>query len=516
MSSNFTAHTARNDGDWRKIWPLRHASTIFVGAIAAIPLISFLYVAFARLRYPLDLEWLEGTSIGMARRFAAGLPLYPPPTINHVSVRYFPLYFIAVGSLFKGTGVNYWAGRLVSILATVGTGGLAFWTVWRVTRKSSAALITAGMWFAAFGFSGYFYDLNRIDSFAVFLLMASYAAAFLYPGARGGALAGLLLTASAFTKQNHIAFIAPIAFAQVLRRDWRGALACAVAFMTSFGAGAAAWNWASGGSFWLLTMQFIPFGAVRSRLMWFPLDYLRYFPAALVVVIFYSVRLAKRCDALALFGDPWLGYWAACVALAWVFRVSVGCYTNVYMPAALATAVATGVMLPTVIEAAPEWLRRQRLWLAPLVAATLIFPVFIWPKGQIPPPSQWAAARRLRDFVRAEHGQVFMTDFLLFEPNVLQFHSINFQDMRKPGGAWKAVWRQQLQAELDRARPSLVIPFGATSRGKEYDRMLEGMVREPLPMNMRPRTVTGFDAGRVYFYRRPPPPPGGNRDPSAN
>jgi hypothetical protein len=63
-------------------WPAARTRALFF-AVALVPalaqLVCFIYALTLRARYPMDLEWLEGTQLCEAYRFARGLPVYGPP-----------------------------------------------------------------------------------------------------------------------------------------------------------------------------------------------------------------------------------------------------------------------------------------------------------------------------------------------------------------------------------------------------------------------------------------------------
>ena len=353
----------------------RAAAWSIAAGCALFPLAVFLYVALSRAGYPLDLEWVEGSCVAMANRFARGLPLYEAPSIRGIALPYFPLYFVLTGLLFKITGPVYWAGRLLSLGATLGTGGLLFWIVRRETRQSLAGLIAAGMWFAAFGYCGFFYDLNRVDALAAFFLAGAFAAAFGRSGARAGALAGALLAASALTKQNHAAFMAPLLFALALRGDWRSALAAAAAFALGFLPAVGLLDRSSGGMFTLLTLKLVPFGVTPGRVDAFFLSYLRHFPLSPALAVAGAVLLARQRSLRAMFGNPWLGLWLSGTALSLIFQLHPAGYINANIPAAFAASLAAGVFGANLAEWGKAKFaalnRPVAVWLAPVIAASL-------------------------------------------------------------------------------------------------------------------------------------------------
>ena len=85
-------------------------------AVWALYQVSILYsVFFARLTYPMDLEWMEGGTLYEAFRLLHGQPLYVKPVTTWAPYPYPPVQpwlLTIVGFLH----LDFWTGRIVSIL----------------------------------------------------------------------------------------------------------------------------------------------------------------------------------------------------------------------------------------------------------------------------------------------------------------------------------------------------------------------------------------------------------------
>ncbi len=499
-------HAARAACEPRaRLW-VRRAPTLLVAAIAAVPLTVFLYVALSRLNYPLDLEWLEGYCMNEARQFALDRPLFAAPTAQYMATPYFPLYLILTGLIYKATGVVYWVGRLLSLLATLATGAVALVAIRRATKQVAMGLLAAGIWFAAYGYSGFFYDLNRVDVFATFLLVAAYAAAFFRLGFLPGATAGLLLAASAWTKQNHAAFVAPMLFAQLMRKDFRGAAALFVVFATAFGGLLLLCDRASGGWLYRLTIHMVPVIILRDRWVGIATLYARHFAAAAALILAYVGLCAARGRWRELLGDPWLGFWASSVALAVVFQLTPGGWINHNTLPALGTSLGVAAVLPPLAAWLREkipWLNRPAtLWLLPLLAATLVFSAYSSPKGQIPSHAQWNAARQLHEFVRVQPGPVFIVDLILFEPNIVPFNYMSYRDLIKAVGQnpWKRDALAKIQDELRHARPAAILSAGDLHDERDYRGLVADANHAILPHELQVAVVTGKATMLRHLY----------------
>jgi len=209
-----------------------------VGALAALHVAVFAWVAWARVTYPFDLEWMEGGDLLHAQAILDRRPLYAPPTTSFAAFLYTPLYPLAVAAVARVAGGVSWAvGRGVSIAASAGL----FVLVWATVRRHAAArhaVLAVGLLAALHRFGGTFLDLARADALALFFALAGACVAD--RGRRWGsaALAALLLVLAVLAKQSVAPVAVAVTLAVALRRDGRGAvmLACGAALGLAAGA----------------------------------------------------------------------------------------------------------------------------------------------------------------------------------------------------------------------------------------------------------------------------------------
>jgi len=441
----------------------------------------------------------------MAWRWAQGLPMYNAPSINHVAAPYFPLYFILLGFIYKFTGPVYWAGRLFSTLCAVATGIVVYRIVKREAKNHLLGLLCSGIWFAGFSQTGFFYDLIRVDSLAIVLLIAGYAVGFSKDGWVTGVLAGLFLAMSVIAKQNHLAFIAPVLFAMIIRKNYQGAIACAGIFAAVVPTFIYFYDQANDGWFIRFTMKYIRFRVMEEHIteypMWF---YSRYMiPTAIAFVFaFRKIRERKWAD---FFGNPWLGYLAASFALSYVFRLPGGGYVNAKIPVALAAALVTGTLLPEAIG--PAWIGNEkfansfRSWVLVVMAWVTILALYRPLNNQIPDKRQWIAAQNLHSFVQSQKGLVVVPYHLMPEPNVLKFHEMSYRDLSN--GIWSDQYLGQIRKDLNDLKPEAVLADKDFSTEKPaYMGMIKGMVKQHLDRSMRVKMTTGTRCEIKYLFYR--------------
>jgi 4-amino-4-deoxy-L-arabinose transferase-like glycosyltransferase len=188
-----------------------------------LPLLEFLAVALSRLRYGFDVEWMEGALVGHAVQLLKAGHLYGPPSADFVPFIYPPLYtyVTAAGAWVFGPGYAFpRAVSLVSMLAAASWGG---WIVWRATRDRTFAALAGLAPFAAYGVTGYWFDLVRVDSVEL-LLTVSAVGLLLLPERRTSAAvvaSAVLLSLASFGKQSFLLFVLAAAVHLLVERDRR-------------------------------------------------------------------------------------------------------------------------------------------------------------------------------------------------------------------------------------------------------------------------------------------------------
>jgi len=87
--------------------------------MAVAYLVVYLWMAYQRLRYPFELEWIEGGMVDQVQRLIHGQSMYVAPGLNYVPFLYPPLYFYfsAAASLLFGAGL--FPLRLVSFISSL-------------------------------------------------------------------------------------------------------------------------------------------------------------------------------------------------------------------------------------------------------------------------------------------------------------------------------------------------------------------------------------------------------------
>jgi hypothetical protein len=336
------------------------ASRVLLVALSAAALAQLAFAVARRIPYPYDLEWMEGGMLCHALRVVEGQPIYAEPSSRFVALPYTPLYALVVALLAPVFGLGYVPARAVSIVAFAGALVVAYRLVRGEGGSRAVAAGAAALPAAAFGPTGAWYDLVRVDSLFLALLAATVMTAWRRRGPAGGVAAAVLATAAFFTKQTALPFAAAVGL-WLLLSDRRAAAAYA-ATLAVLGGGLLAWaQLSSGGWFWTYAFR-LHQGAGFS-----PLDAMVFTPARLALLL--APGLVLLAWALRRARTPGLAY-ATGMAGAAVLVSGLGAglewsYHNALIPGVYFLALAAGVAAAALERSRP---RAAALLLAAAIA----------------------------------------------------------------------------------------------------------------------------------------------------
>ncbi|MGB4979600.1 MAG: hypothetical protein WBR35_22915 [Anaerolineae bacterium] len=196
---------------------LMRGGWLLVNGLLLLYALVWLLVVSERLRYPFDLDFIEGGLLVQAWRMARGLPVFLAPNVVFVPHAYTPL-FPAIGALLlRWTGPALWPLRLISVLAALMTATVLGLSARREYQAQGPApttahfshthgFISAGLFCAGYGLMGGWYDLARVDALFVLCSLAGVAAS-IYARRRGHLIAAALCLGLAFfSKQTALGF----------------------------------------------------------------------------------------------------------------------------------------------------------------------------------------------------------------------------------------------------------------------------------------------------------------------
>jgi hypothetical protein len=217
---------------------------------------AFVVTALLRLRYPYELEWLEGAEVLRARELLDGRAIFRAPSAEYIATPYTPFYYVLVALAAKvAGGLSLGAARAVSILATFALIALVASAVKRETGDRRAALLGAGGVAGLYAVAGWIFDLARVDSLFIALVMGSlYVARYARRGVVAVGAAAILLVVAYETKQLALFFL-PVALSTLWMRERRWGVGFALAFVSLMAIDQTLEHVATGGWYWVFTQR---------------------------------------------------------------------------------------------------------------------------------------------------------------------------------------------------------------------------------------------------------------------
>lgn len=226
----------------------------------------FLFLSVKRLSYPGELEWMEGSIVEHAERVYNHEQLYTAPSVDFVNWLYPPLYYYATAAMMNITGVEYLAGRLVSFISIIVVYLLAAAIVQRYTNNWLLSLVAAGMIAASYHWTGYSYDIARLDSLHILLILCGVAL-LQDPKALGKiALSAVCFSLAFFTKQQAVYYFIPAAVWLFVTQK-RSLIVFGAASLISFALGSWYLIAENGGWYWFYVYT-VPAAKASSFLFW--------------------------------------------------------------------------------------------------------------------------------------------------------------------------------------------------------------------------------------------------------
>ncbi|TDJ65865.1 MAG: hypothetical protein E2O39_17415 [Planctomycetota bacterium] len=372
-----------------------------LAAVCVLFALGYLALAFARVRYPFELEWQEGGMLDHVLRVLDGRPLYAEPSLEFIAFPYTPLYFHASALACKVFGVGLSALRIVSILASVACFALLFRFAQRAAGGALAGLFAIGLFAATYRFSGAWLDVGRVDSLFLALTLGGAYALRSTRGVPGAVIAAALLFLAFFTKQSALGVALLLFVPAVLQSRARG-----TAYALTFGllfVGSTLWlEQRTGGWYrWYVFELLAGHAWVPAQVTGFWLELGAGVGLALAIVVWARLGLPRRTGSE---GPSVLAFTAlGLVLVAWVSRAHRGGYDNAFLPACAALAMLFGVA----VERARIIGGRQAV-LVGLAALLQLAWLAFDPRAQVPTAADRAAGERVVRTLADVAGPVFV------------------------------------------------------------------------------------------------------------
>jgi hypothetical protein len=362
--------------------------------------LAYVGIAALRMRYPYDLEWMEGGTLEHVARLVEGRGLYVEPSLSFVPYLYTPLYYWLCWPIAKVFGIGLPALRAVSFTASLGTFAAIYVLVTEATRDRLAAWVAVGVYASTYAACQSWFDLARVDS--VFLCLLAWGLCLFLRSRRHDAWTGLLFTLAFLAKQTALPILAALVVVRIVtERGWdRFRLALAAGIMTALSI--ALLEAATGGWFY-----FYAFGIPRSH-HFESTQWANYWRGDLAQIL--PMGCAATLLVLGMRGE-WrprfvrLGVGLGLLGASWLGRLNIGGAENVLQPAFLYLAWMLGEAFARLRDEQRASSLGAAAWL--LVFAQLALR-FYWPGSLLPSETARVTWAELVARLRAEPGDVLV------------------------------------------------------------------------------------------------------------
>ena len=180
---------------------------------------EFAKIAYSRITLEYDLEWEEGLMLTAAHVYGSTGNLYTIPSVNFISTLYPPLYFLFLSLFIDVVSNFYLAGRILSLFFFAGS--MYFLYILLKSRyKTPFSIFAALAMFSAYPLSGYWFDVIRVDSCAIFFIMLTgISPLFRIKKQFKPVVVAFLFVLAVFTKQSSLLLVAPLSAYWILKGD---------------------------------------------------------------------------------------------------------------------------------------------------------------------------------------------------------------------------------------------------------------------------------------------------------
>ena len=392
-------------------------------AVVCIPVVSYVWVALHRLGYPYELEWMEGGSVELARRVAAGQPLYTSPTLHFTPWPYPPLYYWLSAAVGSVTGQGFLPLRLVSLVASLAALVLLALLVRSLGGSWTGGVVAAGMYAATYRLAGSWADLARVDSLLVALTLGALLFTVRARRPVAGLAAGLVFVLAVLTKQTALIVAVPAVGWLLVTRRRVGVCAVLTLIAGLLGTTFLLERASDGWYLQYVWAELLGQGVVRSWIAGFWLaDLALPFAVLAVAALGASWGSRRRQPGAGRPRSEVAGLAAVVVAsllaAGWAGRLHSGGYSDVVMPAYAAVAVLAGLGFARFLGAPASGaskggrsLTAAGVLISQLVLLTVVAGSVV---RSVPTPADGAAGARLVADIATVPGRVIVADHPLY------------------------------------------------------------------------------------------------------
>lgn len=378
---------------------------------ASLYIVVFLIVAYYRLRYPFELEWIEGSMVSHVMRILEGQKIYIAPSLEFLSENYTPVYFYLSALVSSIIGVGFMPLRLVSFISSLGSFLIIFLIVRKETGSMFAGILASSLFAATFKISAGFFDIGRVDALFLFLLLTAIYLLKFTTSNKSYILAGIFLSLSFLTKQTALIISLPLMLYCVLL-NWRLASFFIGTVAVIIGGSTFILNYLYDGwyNYYIFDMPGQIFTLAKDMLVNFwTKDVLSRLFIAFIMSIFYiftQFSKANKKNSLFYFLSA-----AGMLGASWMSRLHSGGAPNVLMPTYAIISILFGLAFHEVLANIQSMRENKHklLEVSVYLACILQFAFLMYnPFNQIPTIKDLEAGRKFINTIAQIKGDVYI------------------------------------------------------------------------------------------------------------
>ncbi len=382
-----------------------------LSVVSVLFILVYICLAIIRMKYPYELEWIEGGMVDQVNRILDGKPLYESPSIYNVPFLYPPVYFYISAFFAFLFGRGFFPLRFVSFFSSLVSFLMIFLIVKRETKNNWIAIISTGLFAASFRVTGAWFDIARVDSLfvAVFLVFVYFARG--QDSNKNAVLAGILGALVFLVKQTGLVICFPILLYLLIKNKRRGLISL-VTFLMTIGISTIIFNKFTDGWYSVYV-----FNLLRQQTEWIPSMFLTFWGVDLIfklpVALLFTLLFLKNKTQSRFVNWFWLSLLVGVLAGSFITRVKVGGYDNVLIPLYAGLSVTFGLGLNEILEkpgillAQPSQRENGLIFIICLVQFALLT---YNPIDQVPSAADKTAGDELIKYMSKIDGEVFVPD----------------------------------------------------------------------------------------------------------
>ena len=401
----------------------------------------YLYVAFRRITYPYDLDFIEDNMLMQAVQVSLGKPVYVPPNADFVPQVYMPLYTLLGGWIFKIIRPSYFPLRLFSFSASLLTALMIFFISKRVSGNRGIAFCAAALFLAGDSITGGWDDLARVD--ALYVMLTLLGVTLLIYGKESRLklpLTGCILALAFLTKQNGLFFAFVVAVYLALTTAWQ-TLDFVVPFLVVSFFPVVYLDEVSRGWFstYVFKIAYLSPIDVHRIVLTLREDLFRSMIGLTIPLVTAWVSLMQHKGVRGLLLEPWNWFIGAALFISIAGRASVGGNRNNLMPAYTFLCIAPALAARETRRWQERWqvAARNGLFILIILQLGLTSLVPNPPFGFIPTASMKVEGDRLIHHIANLHGPVLV----LMHPYYALLAG------KEPGVDIQMLWHARLRGE---------------------------------------------------------------------